>query len=95
MAVKRTQIRILSTVLLVGLLAGAAYLGRGFYSSAMTIHELLGENKQLKQAITNLTTEDQIGYAKVISQRIDLDGRLMTTIRYPLAFRAGISLSHS
>ena len=44
-----------------------AYLGRGFYYGAKTIHELLAENKHLKKAITNLTREEQIGYAKVIS----------------------------
>jgi len=62
-------------------IAGGAYLGRGLYHGAMTIHELLNENKQLKQAIGNLTGEDQIGYAKVISQRSE-NGRLLTTIRF-------------
>jgi hypothetical protein len=61
--------------------AVAAFIGPGLYRGAMTIHELLTENKQLKQAIANLTEEDQIGYAKVISQRNE-DGRLMTTIRF-------------
>ena len=59
----------------------AAYLGRGFYYRAMTIHQLLTENKQLKQAITNLTDEDQIGYAKVIAQE-NRDGKLFTTIKF-------------
>ncbi len=59
----------------------AAYLGRGFYYRAMTIHQLLTDNKQLKQAITNLTYEDQIGYAKVIAQEPN-DGKLYTTIKF-------------
>jgi hypothetical protein len=59
----------------------AAYLGRGFYYRAMTIHQLLTENKNLKQAITNLTYEDQIGYAKVVAQEPN-DGRLLTTIKF-------------
>ncbi len=59
----------------------AAYLGRGFYYRAMTIHQLLTDNKQLKQAITNLTYEDQIGYAKVIAQEPN-DGKLLTTIKF-------------
>jgi len=63
------------------LIAGGAYLGRGLYHGAVTIHELLNENKQLKQAIGNLTDEDQIGYAKVISQRNE-NGRVLTTIRF-------------
>lgn len=62
-------------------IGGAAYMGRGFYYGAATIHELLNENKQLKQAIGHLTDEDQIGYAKVISQRQE-NGRLLTTLRF-------------
>lgn len=62
-------------------LVAAAYFGRGLYRGTMTIHELLGENKELKQAISTLTAEDQIGYAKVISQRSE-DGRLLTTLRF-------------
>ena len=62
-------------------LIAAAYVGRGLYRGATTIHELLGENKELKQAISTLTTEDQIGYAKVISQRTE-QGKLMTTLRF-------------
>ncbi len=58
-----------------------AYLGRGFYYGAKTIHQLLAENKQLKQAITNLTREEQIGYAKVISQQT-IDDQLLTTIKF-------------
>ena len=57
------------------------YLGRGYYHRAMTIHQLLTENKQLKQAITNLTDEDQIGYAKVLGQD-EKDGELLTTIKF-------------
>jgi translation initiation factor 1 (eIF-1/SUI1) len=63
------------------LLVPVAYLMRGFYYSAMTIHQLLAENKQLKQAITNLTQEDQIGYAKVIAQETK-EGKLFTTVRF-------------
>jgi hypothetical protein len=62
-------------------LVALAYLARGFYHGTMTIHELLTENKRLKEAITNLTTEEQIGYAKIISQRRE-EGRLLTTIRF-------------
>jgi hypothetical protein len=58
-----------------------AYLGRGFYYRAITIHELLTENKHLKQAITNLTYEDQIGYAKVIAQEPN-DGKIFTTLKF-------------
>jgi hypothetical protein len=60
---------------------GMAYLLRGPYKAIETIHQLLTENKELKQAITNLTEEDQIGYAKVISQQTT-DGKLYTTLKF-------------
>ncbi len=62
-------------------LTAVAYLGRGLYHGTMTVHELLTENRQLKQAITTLTFEDQIGYAKVISREYR-DGKHFTTIRF-------------
>ncbi|MHC4642194.1 MAG: hypothetical protein ACYS32_11160 [Planctomycetota bacterium] len=79
----KTRKRIKPLVYITGVvcLVIVAYLGRGFYYRAMTIHQLLTDNKQLKQAITNLTDEDQIGYAKVIAQEPN-DGRLYTTIKF-------------
>ena len=72
----------LTAYIIVGIcLVSVAYLGRGFYYHAKTIHELLAENKHLKQAITNLTREEQIGYAKVISQQT-IDEKLLTTIKF-------------
>jgi len=72
----------LTALIITGIcLLTVAYLGRGFYYGAKTIHELLAENKHLKQAITNLTSEEQIGYAKVISQQT-IDGKLLTTIKF-------------
>jgi len=59
----------------------AAYFGRGLYYHAMTIHQLLTENRHLKKAITNLTQEDQIGYAKIVSQQMQ-DGQLFTTVKF-------------
>ncbi len=56
-------------------------LGIGLLYGARSLHDLLTENKQLKQAITNLTHEDQIGYAKVVSQQ-QRDGRLYTTLQF-------------
>jgi len=67
-------------VLCLCLVAGV-FIMRSYYSGTVTMRELLTENKHLKQAITNLTTEEQIGYAKVISQQMN-DGKLFTTIRF-------------
>lgn len=81
MAEKRRKIRPLVLIVVgIGLVA-VVYLARGLYHGAVTIHELLAENKHLKQAITNLTGEDQIGYAKVIA-RERKDGELFTMVRF-------------
>ncbi len=58
-----------------------AYIGRGLFYRAVTIGELLNENKNLKRAISNLTREEQIGYAKVVEQKYQ-DGKLFTTIKF-------------
>lgn len=57
------------------------FLSRGYFYSAKTIHQILSENKHLKKAIETLTREDQIGYARVISQHIR-DGRVFTTVKF-------------
>jgi hypothetical protein len=67
---------VFTAIIVVGLPIGGA-----FYLSAKTIHDLLGENRKLKEAITNLTTEEQIGYAKVVSQETR-DGSLHTTLKF-------------
>ena len=81
MAYARGKIRFFSYGVVAVVIAVVAYVGPGVYRHAMTIHELLTENRQLKQAISNLTEEDQIGYAKVLSQRTE-NGRQLTTIRF-------------
>jgi len=58
-----------------------AYFARGLYYHSITVHQLLTENQQLKHAITNLTDEQQIGYAKVI-RKTEQGGRLVTTIKF-------------
>ena len=73
--------KIFSYILLGLFIVGFIYLARGLYYGTKTIYELLAENKQLKQAITNLTQEEQIGYAKVIEQQIK-DGKVFTTVRF-------------
>jgi len=71
----------LLVVVICGTALACAYLVRGFYQSAITLHDLLNENEQLKQAITNLTEEEQIGYAKVVGQVWE-NGRLLTTVKF-------------
>ena len=81
MAEKRKKVRLLVYIVVGICLVPFAYLGRGLYYSAKTIHQLLAENKHLKQAITNLTSEEQIGYAKVINQETTNE-QLLTTIKF-------------
>jgi len=72
---------IITLIALIPLGIGLVYVGRAVYEGTATIRQLLTENKQLKQSITNLTTEEQIGYAKVIRQET-IDGKLMTTLKF-------------
>ncbi len=84
MAHRPRLIRAFVYILIIGggiCLVAFSYMGRGLYHGAMTIHELLTENTQLKKAITNLTGEDQIGYAKVVAQEPN-NGTLLTTIKF-------------
>jgi hypothetical protein len=81
MAERRKKLRVLPLIVIGAALVGVAYLGREPYKAVATIQELLAENEHIKQAITNLTGEDQIGYAKVIAQETR-DGELFTTIRF-------------
>jgi hypothetical protein len=78
---RTAKIRISGLLLLIVALIAAGYFGRGYLLKEITIHQLLNENKQLKEAITNLTAEEQIGYAKVIKQETK-DGKVWTTLRF-------------
>jgi hypothetical protein len=75
------KVKISTIVFLTAVLVVAGYFGRGWLQGQITIRQLLSENKQLKDAITNLTAEEQIGYAKVISQETK-DGKDFTTLRF-------------
>jgi hypothetical protein len=51
----------------------------GIYRGGTALNDLLTENKTLKKALTNLTDENKIGYAKVISQTKDANGAVTNT----------------
>jgi hypothetical protein len=78
---RSAKVKIVTLAVLAAGLVAAGYFGHEWLSRQITIQQLLNENKQLKQAITNLTTEEQIGYAKVTSQETK-DGKLITTLRF-------------
>ena len=73
--------RIAIALVLVGAIGGVAIWKSGAWQVATTLSDLLAENTQLKTALSRLTAEDQIGYAKVLHQE-QVDGKLMTTIRF-------------
>ena len=66
-------------VLLIVVAAGA-FLWQHFTTN-QTIEQLLTENTELKTAITNLSDENKIGYAKVLSQETR-DGKLYTKLLF-------------
>lgn len=78
---RTAKVKISTLVILAVVLVAAGFFGRDWLLNTLTIQQLLSENKQLKAAITNLTTEEQIGYAKVIKQETR-DGKLWTTLRF-------------
>lgn len=83
MAAIQKILKILSSLpsLVFGLIIIAAILliSVGIYRGGTALQELLTENKTLKRALTNLTDENKIGYAKVISQTKDANGTVTNT----------------
>lgn len=73
--------RVLAAVVTIAGLTVLGVLSYATFYASRTIYQLLGENKALKQAITNLTQEDQIGYAKVLSQE-PRNGKLITRLLF-------------
>jgi hypothetical protein len=65
------------TVVALLVAAGIGFVGYTVFRTSETIHDLLAEKEALKQAITNLTAEEAVGYAKVLKQE-ERDGRLYT-----------------
>lgn len=74
---------IIISLLIIGALALSLYGNREIVSYFLSrpAYELINENQELKKAISNLTQESQIGYAKVISQVVR-DGRMFTRLRF-------------
>ena len=67
-------------LVLVAVLGAGGFLWHHFTTNK-TIEDLLHENEQLKTAINNLSREEQIGYAKVLSQETR-DGQLYTKLLF-------------
>ncbi len=58
-----------------------AFVGGTVFYGTKTVHDLIAGNEKLKKAITTLTHEDQIGFAKVVKQE-EREGRLYTTVKF-------------
>ena len=67
-------------IIAAGIVIGGV-LGVAFLRTGLTIQALLTENKELKQSIENLTTEEQIGYAKVVHQE-EKAGKTYTSLKF-------------
>jgi len=78
----RSNGKTIGTLLALTALVVAAVIGLSFYFSSSTIHSLLTENHELNKAITNLTAEEQIGFATVISQDKDALGNMTTVLKF-------------
>ncbi len=72
---------ILSNLAGVTLLVVVAMLAASLFWGGFSIHKLLAENQRLKEALTHLTREDQIGYAKVVSREMR-DGLVYTRVKF-------------
>jgi len=75
---------VIKAVVTLGVLAAVGIGGMAVWQEFFTnrtIEELLTENTHLKQAITHLREETQIGYAKVVSQDTR-DGQLFTRLMF-------------
>ena len=81
--VKKIFKKILSTLIVIVILGsiGGGGLLIWKYHFNRSIGQLLEENKELQEAITNLKTERQIGYAKVISQ-VEAEGKIITKLKF-------------
>ncbi|MDF7799735.1 hypothetical protein P4C99_09675 [Pontiellaceae bacterium B1224] len=73
--------RFFKTIMTVLTLTVLAFVGGTVFYGTKTVHDLLANNEKLKQAITTLTHEDQIGFAKVLKQEMR-DGKLFTTVKF-------------
>ncbi|MEZ5590383.1 MAG: hypothetical protein R3F53_06625 [Gammaproteobacteria bacterium] len=76
----------ITRLLLLALVLAIGFWGYTVSRSVETFHEFLTENKQLKEALTRLTDENLIGYAKVVKQE-QADDKLMTTLVFYQAAR--------
>lgn len=73
--------RLMRFVVIVLGMAIFVVVGGTFFYGSKTVHDLLAGNEKLKQAISTLTHEDQIGFAKVMKQE-ERDGKQYTTIKF-------------
>ncbi|MDZ8118613.1 hypothetical protein [Pontiella agarivorans] len=75
------MMKLVRSIVAVLTLGGLAFVGGTFYFGTQTVHSLLAESEELKTAISTLTHEDQIGFAKVVKQE-ERDGTLYTTLKF-------------
>jgi hypothetical protein len=78
----QTSGKIIGALIALTALATATGLGLFVYFSSSSIHSLLTENRALNTALSNLTREEQIGFATVIDQERNELGQLTTKLKF-------------
>lgn len=80
-SLKRLYARAFYSALAAAVLAVMGVWGAATFYAARTIDRLLGENRALRDALANLTREDQIGLARVLWQKEE-GGKTYTRLRF-------------
>jgi len=75
----RVLMRIPRAAIAVCVLAAVLLAAVGVFRGGTTLQQLFAENARLKEAISNLTDEGNIGYAKVLFQKTDESGEVLST----------------
>jgi hypothetical protein len=78
-SILKTVTRLPTVIITLVFAVAVLLISIGIYRGGSALHNLFAENKKLKQALTNLTDESKIGYAKVLSQKIDEKGNVIST----------------
>ena len=78
---RKGRIAFIAILVIAAIVGALGIVAPSLYYTTKTIHDLLGENEQLKENISQLTEETQIGYAKVISQERK-EGKLTTRLLF-------------
>lgn len=78
---RQRGVGLFAKLIMIGVIGVSSLWGVAVYQAAQTLDEMFAENRRLKEAVSNLTEESQIGYAKVVGRKW-VDGGLQTTLKF-------------